>query len=125
MLIVTKNKVFNWLYTHRSILMLGFIVLLCFDGTNAMYATGVGDAINNGANEILQEVARVYCGSLAFLLLAIEVLIFLISKNDKAKQAAAIAAVGTVVAWIVLKVLSSANGGVIGSTIETATDWVN
>ena len=125
MLIVTKNKVFNWLYTHRSILMLAFVVLLCFDGTNLMHATQVGDAIETGAKGLLDEVARVYCGSLAWLLLAVELAIFLISKNDKAKQAAVISAVGTVVAFIVLKILSSTGGGVIGGTVEEVTDWVN
>ena len=114
----------KFIYEHRSILTIMFILLLCFDSTGMLFAdTGVGDAIDHGANELLNEFARVYCGSLAYLFLAIEVVIFLISKNDKAKQGAIVAAVGTVVAYVVLKVLSSSGGGVIGQTMDEVTTW--
>ncbi len=121
---INALKVKNFVFKHQRLLMLALMIFLCFDGTIAMNATPLGDKIDNGANQLLQEVARVYCGSLAFLLLAIEAAIFLISKNDKAKQGALIAGVGTIIAYIILKVLSSAGGGAIGETIDEVTTWV-
>lgn len=118
------SKLSAFLYKNRGVLTVLFILLLCFDGTLSMHATGVGDSLDRGANQLLQEIARVYCGSLAFLILGIEVVIFLISKNDKVKHAAIVAIGGTVIAYIVLKILSSSGGGVIGQTMDEFTEWV-
>lgn len=119
------TKTVSFLYENRGIITILFIILLCFDGNLSIYAnTGVGDSLDKGASELLQEVSRVYCGSLWLLLLAIEAIIFLCSKNDKKKSAALVAGGGTIVAFVILKVLSSSGGGAIGSTAEDIAGWV-
>ena len=91
---------------------------------NSFSATSVGDSLDNGAGQLLQEIARVYCGSVAYLLFAVEILIWLLVKNDKVSGIALKALIGCVIAYIVLKILSAAGGGVIGQTMDEVTDWV-
>ncbi len=115
----------RFLYEHRGIFVMLFILFLCFDGTVSLHAqTDVGEAIDNGATKLVAEVEQVFCGSLAYLILGISLAIFFISKNDKAKQASLMAAIGTVITYIVLKVLASSDGGAIGKTMEEMTEWV-
>ena len=115
----------RFLYEHRGILVMLFILFLCFDGTVSLHATTeLGKSIEKGSTNLLQEVEGIFCGSLAYLLFAIEIAVFLISKNDKAKRASVVSAIGTVVAYIVLKVLASSGGGAIGKTMDEMTEWV-
>ena len=115
----------RFLYEHRGIFVMLFILFLCFDGTVSLHATtDVGQAIDNGATNLLQEVEQVYCGSLAFLIFGISLAVFFISKNDKAKHSALMAAIGAVITYIVLKVLASGEGGAIGKTMDEMTEWV-
>ena len=110
---------------YKAVLMLALVVLFCFDGTLAFNATSVGDALDNGASQGLQEFARVYCGSVGYLLMAIEGFLFLKSKNDKVKAAALASLVGCFIAYIYLKILSAQGGGAIGTTLDEVTDWVD
>ena len=97
----------------------------CFDGTVSLHATtDVGKAIDNGATHLVQEVEQVFCGSLAYLIFGISIAVFFISKNDKAKHTSLLVAIGTVISYIVIKVLASDGGGAIGKTMDEMTEWV-
>ena len=115
----------RFLYEHRGILVMLFILFLCFDGTVSLHATtDVGKAIDTGATHLVQEVEQVFCGSLAYLIFGISIAVFFISKNDKAKHASLLVAIGTVISYIVIKVLASDGGGAIGKTMDEMTEWV-
>ena len=120
-------KLKNLIYEHREAIMVALTFIICVTATIMFHATetDVGTAINSGASHLLTEVEKVYCGSLAFLLMAIEIAVFLISKNDKAKQAALVSFIGCLVAFIVIKILASGNGGIIGNTLDTMQGWTN
>lgn len=113
------------LYKNKALILAGIILMSFFVNANPFAATGVGDSINNGAAQLLNEIARVYCGSVAYLLFAVEILIWLLVKNDKISGMALKALIGCVIAYIVLKVISAASGGVIGQTLDEVTDWVD
>jgi len=117
-------RVEQLLYKNRMLLIAGFVLFAFFLNANPFSATGVGDSLNNGAGQLLNEIARVYCGSVAYLLFAVEILMWLLVKNDKVSGLALKALIGSVIAYIVLKILSSAGGGVIGQTMDEVTDWV-
>ena len=112
------------LYKNKALLLAGIVLITFFMNLNPFAATGVGDSINNGALQLLNEIARVYCGSVAYLLFAIEILVWLLVKNDKVSGMALKALIGCVIAYIVLKVISQASGGVIGQTLDEVTEWV-
>ena len=112
------------LIENKSLMVLGIFIFMLICNATAFSATGVGDSLDNGAANLLQEVARVYCGSVAYLLFAVEILVWLLVKNDKVSGMALKALIGCVIAYIVLKILSSAGGGVIGQTMDEVTEWV-
>ena len=87
--------------------------------------TDVGKNVTLGGRKLLNEITAVYCNSLGWLLAAINVAILMFSKNDKAVAFAKKALFGVVAVYIVLKILNTANGGIIGSTTDTMTQWIS
>lgn len=122
-------KVSYFIMKHKTALMFGIILLLMFDSTSALFAldgeTAVGQALDNGANHLIKEIEAVYCGSLAFLLLIISAFTFAFTTNDKVKGVTVGCMVATIGAYIAIKILAMSGGGVIGSTMDTVTDWVD
>ena len=112
------------LIENKTLVLFGVMLIMLLFNANSFSATSVGDSLDNGAGQLLQEIARVYCGSVAYLLFAVEILIWLLVKNDKVSGIALKALIGCVIAYIVLKILSAAGGGVIGQTMDEVTDWV-
>lgn len=87
--------------------------------------TTVGQGIKAASTNLVNEIASVYCGSLAWLLLAVDVLILACSKNEKVITVSKTALAFIIVAYVVLKILSNGNGGVIGSTADKLNEWIS
>lgn len=106
----------------------GLVLMAMLSSALLMHAdpsTSLGTNLVSASTSLLNEVEGVYCGSLCWLIFGIEVLILCISKNDKVIGVTKRAVIGCIVAYIVLKILVVANGGVIGSTVDTVSGWVN
>lgn len=88
-------------------------------------ATDLGNNIMATGSKLLNEVATVYCNSLGWLLLAICIIITFVSKNDKLVGWSKRGIVGAIAIYVILKILVAANGGVIGSTADTLTNWLS
>lgn len=86
--------------------------------------TTLGGNLVNAGNNAIQEIAAVYCGSLCWVLAGIDVIVMAFTKNEKLLTAERIALIAIIVAYIVLKILSSGNGGVIGTTADEITGWL-
>lgn len=85
--------------------------------------TDIGTNINTTAGKFLTEFKEVYCGSLCWLLLGIQVAVIFFSKNDKLVAFAKKALIGCIVLYAVLQILTKASGGAIGSTVTTISGW--
>lgn len=88
-------------------------------------ATDLGNNIMSTGSKLLNEIATVYCNSLGWLLLAICVIITFVSKNDKLVAWSKRGIIGAIAIYVILKILVAANGGVIGSTADTFTNWLS
>lgn len=87
-------------------------------------ATEVGQNLEKTSKHLLNEVASVYCNSIAWLLIAILLLAWFFSKNEKVIAFAQRGLIGAVVAFIVLKILNSSDANVISNTTDTLTNWM-
>ncbi len=120
-----KSKTFITKRNIAEILIIICAYSLCIVTMFATTQTTLGGNLETGASNLIQEVEAIYCGSVAWLLLAINVIILAFSKDEKklgfAKRAIAV----IIVAYIVVKILSSGGGGSIGSTVDEMTEWVN
>ncbi len=99
----------------------------CIATQGTYYAgnTAVGDAIDTASNNLLSEISRVYCGSLFFLLLGINIVILVFSKNDKVLAVGKRTIIFILAAYFVLKILGQGNGGIIGSTMDEMQGWLS
>lgn len=86
--------------------------------------TTLGGNLVNAGNNVVMEIAAVYCGSLVWVLLGIDIIVMACTKNEKILAASRIALGVLLVAYIVLKILSAGNGGVIGTTADEITGWI-
>lgn len=85
--------------------------------------TQVGTNFNNVAGKLLSEFKSVYCGSLCWLLFGVQVAILFFSKNDKLVAFAKKALFGCIVLYAVLQILVKSDGGAIGNTVNTISNW--
>lgn len=88
-------------------------------------ATSLGKNITSTGKKLLNEIAAVYCESLGWLFLGICVIITFVSKNDKLVAWSKRGIIGAIAIYVILKILVVANGGVIGSTADTFTNWLS
>ena len=107
--------------------ILGFFSLwgTCIATQGTYHATSVGDAIDSASTSLLSEISRVYCGSLFFLLLGVNVVVLAFSKNDKVLAVAKRTIIFIIAAYFILKILGKGSGGVIGSTMTDIEGWLN
>ena len=75
------------------------------------------------AGKLLSDLEKIYCGSVAWLLLVINILVLAFSKDDKVIGIAKRSLATIVIAYIAIKILAKANGGVIGNAIDTMAGW--
>lgn len=123
---MSKIKTFFNKKTIAELLIIICAYSLCIVTMFAAPTTTLGGNLNTGAYNLIKEIESIYCGSVAWLLLAINILVLAFSKDEKkigfAKRALAV----VVVAYAVIKILASTTGGgAIGSTVDEMTDWVN
>lgn len=97
----------------------------CIASQGTYHATAVGDAIDTASTSLLNEISRVYCGSLFFLLLGINIVVLAFSKNDKVLAVGKRTIIFIIAAYFILKILGNGNGGVIGSTMTEIEGWLN
>lgn len=86
--------------------------------------TEIGAGIDTAATNFVSEIAAVYCGSLFFLLLVINALTLLLSKNEKVTGVAKKTLIGVIVAYIVLKLAQVGWSGKLGTTVDTMSGWI-
>lgn len=99
--------------------MLGAMILMV--RPNYFYAsTALGTSIETGSKGLIDEIANIYCGSLCFLLIAIDVVLLFISKDDKVIAMGKRALLFLVVAYIILKLIQN---DVIKNTVEAVSGF--
>lgn len=96
----------------------------CIAAQGTYHATDIGNAIDSVSSNVLDEIARVYCGSLFFLLLGVNIVVLAFSKNDKVLGVAKRTIIFIIAAYFVLKLLQGGSGGKIGTTVDTLTGWI-
>ena len=117
-----RSKVF--VMTHSALFVALLVVGICILQSVMMVAdTSLGESVTNVSNNALDELNRVYCGSVFYLVLVLGAAGFLLLKNDKAKAACGIAAIGSIVFFVIIKVAAARSGGAIGKTMEEVTEW--
>lgn len=82
------------------------------------------DNIGKTSSNFLKDVSNVYCKSVVWLLFAIELFVFLFSKDEKKIALAKKCAVGCFIFYIVLKLIG-VDGGIIGTSADKLTEWMN
>lgn len=106
-----------------AVYLVSALTVLTSRGMYHATQTDIGSNINTTAGNFLTEFKEVYCGSLCWLLLGIQVAILFFSKNDKLVAFAKRALVGCIVLYAVLQILTKASGGAIGNTVTTISGW--
>lgn len=109
-----------WL-SHFSITFAVFILT-----KHSFYAaaTELGRNIESTSGKLLSEIKAIYCGSLCWLLLAINICILFFSKDDKMISFSKKAIFGCIIAYAALQILVKSSGGSIGSTINNISTWM-
>ena len=97
----------------------------CFIASSISAETDLGKNLENTGQKFLNEFAAIYCNSVGWLLLGVNICILLFSKNDKLVGFAKKAAVVVFVLYVLLKILVASNAGIIGTTANTVTTWVS
>lgn len=115
-LIKAKNKI-----TNALSLWIG-----CIAAQKTFYAaeTDLGKGIETASGKVLNEISSVYCGSIFYLLLGINVIVLAFSKNDKVLGIAKRTLIFIVLAYFVLKMIAGTGGGKVGSTLTTMEGWL-
>ncbi len=72
---------------------------------------------------LLSNFSSLYCDSLCWLLVAIDLFLLFFSKNDKMLAFAKWSLVGCIVVYVVFKVIGT-DGGVLGTTADSISDWM-
>lgn len=121
--VVTENK--NKIAKCTSVIT-AFMLSTCYFMASSISAeTDLGKNLENTGKKFLNEFAAVYCNSVGWLLLGVNICILLFSKNDKLVGFAKKAAIGVFILYIILKILIATNAGIIGTTANTVTTWVS
>lgn len=111
---------------EKNIIKSTALLTFLMTGSSMLAAqTALGNNILSSGSKVTKEIEAVYCGSLGWLFLAICTVITFFSKNDKLVYWSKRGMCGAIIIYIVLKILVAANGGVIGSTADTLTDWLS
>ncbi len=120
------KKVADWMYAHRTILMIMGIMMVsmaCFMGMHADTILGKASAI---ADSVLKSLNQLYCYRLAPLVIVISVIIMAVSKNDKligaAKQTLIYALVAFFVIMLLNPIFTTINGYTNEASQETPSD---
>lgn len=120
-----KMKNFTLKVVHK---MTGYVSMLvpCIATSRKYLATQttLGGNLVNASDNIITEIAAVYCGSLCWVIMGIDVLAMCFTKDEKMLKIERIALLTAIVAYILLKILSSGNGGSIGTTADELTEWL-
>lgn len=97
---------------------------LCFWLNQVFYlaaTTELGKGITKATDNVVDEIVAVYCGSLFYALLLINVLVLAFCKNDKVTGIAKKTIIFLVVAFLVGKYIQADK---LDSTMDTMTDWL-
>lgn len=75
------------------------------------------------SSNLLSNLSHLYCDSLCWLLLAIDVILLFFSKNEKLLAFAKWSLVGCLVVYVVFKVMGS-DGGIFAQTADSISTWM-
>ncbi len=75
------------------------------------------------SSNLLSNLSNLYCKSLCWLLLVIDAVLLVFSKNDKLLAFAKWSLVGCIVVYIVFKMVGT-NGGILATTADSIADWM-
>ncbi len=122
------KKIADWMYTHKTFLMIMGIVIMsmaCFMG---MHADTLWEKASGITEDVLKSLKTLYCYRLAPLVIIISVITMAVSKNDKLIGAAKQTLISALVAFFVIMLLNpifeTINGYATESTgTETETTW--
>ncbi len=125
--ISTLNAHKNQIKANLTALAVKVSVISGFLAAQRFYFAGnltIIDNIGTTASNLLSQITNTYCHSLVWLLFAIELLIFLLSKDEKKIALAKKCAVGCFIFYIVLKMMG-VDGGILGSSADTIAGWMS
>lgn len=97
---------------------------LCFWMNQVFYlaaTTELGKGITKATDSVVNEIVEVYCGSLFYALLFINLLVLGLSKNDKVTGIAKKTIIFLVVAFLAGKYIQADK---LDTTMDTMTDWL-
>lgn len=122
------KKIADWMYTHKTFLMIMGIVIMsmaCFMG---MHADTLWEKASGITEEVLKSLKTLYCYRLAPLVIVVSVITMAVSKNDKligaAKQTLIYALVAFFVIMLLNPIFETINGYATESTgTETENSW--
>lgn len=103
---------------------------LCFLASKGMYyatsaETDLGQNIETTSGKFLNELAAVYCNSLCWLILGVNLCFLFFSKNDKLIGFAKKAVIGCIAVYVILKILTSGDSNTITNTTDSITNWMS
>lgn len=105
--------------------LIGYIpVGLCFWLNQVFYlaaTTELGKGITKATDNIVDEIVAVYCGSLFYALLIVNIIVLAFSKNDKVTGIAKKTIIFIVVAFLAGKYIQADK---LNTTMDTVTDWL-
>ena len=87
--------------------------------------TDLGNAMTETGDNLLKEVAAVYCNSVGYLIFAVSILTLMFSKNEKVLGFAKKSAWGSAIVYIILIILTGGDVNVISNTVNTVTSWAS
>lgn len=108
-----KSKASSWIPVGLSFYLNGLFYIAA--------TTELGKGITKASDSIVDEIVAVYCGSLFYFLLIINVLVLAFSKNDKVTGIARKTLIFIVVAFLVCKYIEADK---LDSTMTTVSGWL-
>lgn len=117
-----KNFIVKKLFNAKNCIIFFFNALFTTTTFHAAQ-TNFGKGAVKASDNLLKELEAIYCGSLFFLLLGVNVVWLAVTKNEKVMGILKKTLIGLLVAYIVLKLLAG-NSTVITGTADTVTSWL-
>lgn len=87
--------------------------------------TAVGQGVENASKNLLDELEAIYCGSLAWLLFAVNLVWLCLTKNEKVMAVLKKTLIGIIVAYIAIKILAKGNNNSLDRTVNSITNWIS